>query len=304
MPFPSELATPPVTKMCFATEHHHSCASAVGGGTRHHRRMRLIGRWVGDDDAMAPTADRDAELAVDVADEAGRALLRIRAVGAATPELLGRAGDLDANELILERLRHSHPDDAILSEESTDDPARLDAARVWIVDPLDGTREFVVEGRTDWAVHIALWTRERGLTAAAVALPALGVTLSTTATPATTPGRDQATRLLFSASRTPSFAALLCEVLDGELMTMGSAGAKAMAVVRGDADAYVHSGGQWEWDSAAPVAVAMAYGLWCSRIDGSPLVYNQPHPYLPDLIICRPELADPILSALRRLDAD
>ena len=252
---------------------------------------------------MAPTDDRDAELAVDVANEAGRALLQVRAAGAKTPELLGRAGDLGANDLILERLRHAHPDDTILSEESADDLARLDAARVWIVDPLDGTKEFVVEGRTDWAVHIALWSRERGLTAAAVSLPALGVTFSTTATPVTAPGHRGPPRFLVSASRTPAFAAPLCEELGGELTTMGSAGAKAMAIVRGDADAYVHSGGQWEWDSAAPVAVAIAYGLWCSRIDGSTLVYNQPHPYLPDLVICRPELADPILEALRRLGA-
>ena len=258
---------------------------------------------VGDDDAMTEPLDRDAELAVKVADEAGRALLRVLAAGAATPELLGRAGDLGANELILKRLRDAHPDDSILSEESADDLARLDADRVWIVDPLDGTREFVVEGRTDWAVHVALWSRGQGLTAAAVSLPALGVAFSTTATPVTAPGRRGTPRILVSASRTPSFAAPLCEELGGELTTMGSAGAKAMAVVQGDADAYVHSGGQWEWDSAAPVAVAMAYGLWCSRIDGSSLVYNQPHPYLPDLVICRRELADPILSALRRLGA-
>ena len=266
--------------------------------------MWPIDRGVGDDDAMTEPVDRDAELAVEVADEAGRALLRIRAAGAATSELLGRAGDLGANELILERLRDAHPDDSILSEESADDLARLGADRVWIVDPLDGTKEFVVEGRTDWAVHVALWSRGRGLTAAAVSLPALGVAFSTTTTPVTAAGRRGTPRILVSASRTPSFAAALCEELGGELTTMGSAGAKAMAVVQGDADAYVHSGGQWEWDSAAPVAVAVAYGLWCSRIDGSSLVYNQPRPYLPDLVICRPELADPILFALRRLGVD
>ena len=173
---------------------------------------------------------------------------------------------------------------------------------MWIVDPLDGTREFVLAGRTDWAVHVALWTSEGGLTAGAVVLPALGATLSThDASNRSRAKVDSVLRILVSASRTPAFTAELCAALGGRIMTMGSAGAKAMAVVRGEADAYVHGGGQWEWDSAAPVAVARAHGMWCSRLDGSPLLYNQPHPYLPDLVICRPEVADPLLEALRRL---
>ena len=247
------------------------------------------------------TEHTDTELAVSAAQEAGRTLLRIRAAGAASPDALGRAGDLGANARILDRLHAARPGDAILSEESVDDPIRLTSDRVWIVDPLDGTREFVVAGRTDWAVHIALWTREGGLTAGAVVLPALGRTLSTDDAPNRPAKVDAVPRILVSASRAPAFTAELCAALGGRIMTMGSAGAKAMAVVRGEADAYVHGGGQWEWDSAAPVAVARAHGMWCSRLDGTPLLYNQPHPYLPDLVICRPELTDPVLEALQQL---
>ena len=251
--------------------------------------------------ATMATMHTDTELAVSAAQEAGEALLRIRAAGAASADALGRAGDLGANALILDRLHADRPGDAILSEESVDAPVRLTSDRVWIVDPLDGTREFVVAGRTDWAVHVALWTRERGLTAGAVVLPALGATLSTDDAPNQLANLGSVPRIVVSASRTPAFAAKLCAALGGRIITMGSAGAKAMAVVRGEADAYVHGGGQWEWDSAAPVAVAAAHGMWCSRLDGSPLLYNQPHPYLPDLVICRPEVADPVLMALRRL---
>ena len=91
---------------------------------------------------------------------------------------------------------------------------------------------------------------------------------------------------------------IVAEALGAELVAMGSAGAKAMAVVLGHADIYAHSGGQYEWDSCAPVAVAKAAGLHVSRIDGSELRYNQPDPYLPDLLICRPELAAEVLRAL------
>ncbi len=251
--------------------------------------------------ATMATMHTDTELAVSAAREAGEALLRIRADGAASADALGRAGDLGANARILDRLHAARPGDAILSEESVDDPVRLTSDRVWIVDPLDGTREFVVAGRTDWAVHVALWTREGGLTAGAVVLPALGRTLSTDDAPNRLARVDAVPRILVSASRAPAFTAELCAALGGRIMTMGSAGAKAMAVVRGEADAYVHGGGQWEWDSAAPVAVARAHGMWCSRLDGTPLLYNQPHPYLPDLVICRPELTDPVLEALQQL---
>ncbi len=185
----------------------------------------------------------------------------------------------------------------MLSEEARDDLRRLGADRVWIVDPLDGTREFSEDGRTDWAVHVALWSAG-SLVAGAVALPALGRTLSTAAAPTLLPPYGGPIRLIVSRTRPPALVETLAAQFGGVLVPMGSAGAKSMAVVRGEADAYVHSGGQYEWDSAAPVAVCRASGLHTSRIDGSPLTYNNENPYLPDLLICRPELADRLLEAI------
>jgi 3'(2'), 5'-bisphosphate nucleotidase len=237
----------------------------------------------------------DHELAADIAEEAGRLLLELQARQATKDE-----GDLLSNELILARLAAARPDDAILSEESKDSPARLERERVWIVDPLDGTREWG-EGRSDWAVHVAL--AFSGVPrVAAVALPGLDRVLSTANPPPSPPdpsGPDARIRLLVSRTRPPAIAQYLAEVLAAELVPLGSAGAKAMAVVMGDADVYAHSGGQYEWDSAAPVGVATAAGCHCSRIDGSPLVYNQRDPYLPDLLVCRSELAARVLEAIR-----
>ena len=205
-------------------------------------------------------------------------------------------GDRLSNDLILARLAGARPDDAVLSEESKDSPARLARERVWIVDPLDGTREWG-EGRTDWAVHVAL--AFSGVPrVAAVALPGQSKLLSTAQPPPAPPNRDGKVRLLVSRTRPPAIAEHLAEVLDAELVPLGSAGAKAMAVVLGDADVYAHSGGQYEWDSAAPVGVATAAGCHCSRLDGSPLIYNQPDPYLPDLIVCRSDLAGAVLEAV------
>ncbi|MFC4002853.1 3'(2'),5'-bisphosphate nucleotidase CysQ [Prauserella oleivorans] len=240
----------------------------------------------------------DARVAARLAEEAGRLLLGVRAeAGDLDPKKLGRRGDLRANALLLERLAAERPGDAVLSEESADDPARLDADRVWIIDPLDGTREFSRPGRTDWAVHVALWLAGKGIAAAAVAQPALGaVYASDDVTPPQR--RDGPRRILVSDSRPPAFADAVAAQVGAELAPMGSAGAKAMAVLRGEADAYLHAGGQWEWDSAAPVGVVLAAGLHASRIDGTPLEYNAAHPYLPDLLICRPELAEPLLAAL------
>jgi 3'(2'), 5'-bisphosphate nucleotidase len=183
----------------------------------------------------------------------------------------------------------------VLSEEGVDDPERLTASRVWIVDPLDGTREFGEYGRTDWAVHVAL-VIDGQVEAAAVALPALGRTLTMEPPPDPVPASEGPPRLVVSRSRPPAVAAALAYHLDGEMLALGSAGAKAMAVVLGLADVYAHSGGQYEWDSAAPVGVAAAAGLHVSRLDGLPLQYNRPDPWLPDLLICRPELADAILA--------
>lgn len=210
---------------------------------------------------------------------------------------VGDTADALSDRLILDALAATHPEDAVLSEEAVDDKRRLSASRVWIVDPLDGTREFGEYDRTDWAVHVALWSGGR-LAAGAVALPALGITLSTSDPPQPRPHLGGAPRVVVSRTRPPRETEPIRAALGGELIQMGSAGAKAMAVVRGEADVYAHSGGQYEWDSAAPVAVAAAAGLHVSRLDGSRLAYNRPDPYLPDLLICRPELADTVLNAV------
>jgi 3'(2'), 5'-bisphosphate nucleotidase len=242
----------------------------------------------------------DHEDAHRIATEAGALLLEIRAEAAAgrlDASQLKDEGDRRSNELILERLRQTHPDDAVLSEERADDPSRIDAARTWIVDPLDGTREFGEDPRTDWAVHVAL-VEKSFPTVAAVALPARGMTLSTLEPPKLPPAVDRAPVLVVSRTRPPAETELVRASLGGDLLPMGSAGAKTMAIVLGEADVYVHGGGQWEWDSAAPVGVAVAAGLHVSRLDGSPLVYNQVPPWLPDLVICRPELAEAVLAAV------
>lgn len=244
----------------------------------------------------------DHSLAAELAAAAGVALVelrdRLQAEGAAGPTIKDR-GDRVAHELLMERLRALRPEDAVLSEEAReherDDEARLAAERVWIIDPLDGTREFG-EGRSDWAVHVAL-VEHGSPTAAAVALPGLSSVLDT-ATPPEVPDAPERLRVIVSRSRPPAEALRIAEALGAELVEMGSAGAKTMAILRGEADVYPHSGGQYEWDSAAPVGVAAAAGLHCSRLDGSPLLYNRPDPYLPDLLICRPEHAAAVLAVV------
>jgi 3'(2'), 5'-bisphosphate nucleotidase len=241
----------------------------------------------------------DHDDAARYAEGAGHLLLDLRAAVepmGGDPRALGDAGDARANDFLLEQLHADHPDDGVLSEESADDPTRLTAARVWIVDPLDGTREYTEPGRVDWAVHVALWVRGEGLRAGAVALPAQTRVCSTSAPPTIPASTNEPLRVVVSRSRPPEVADHVAAALGAELVPLGSAGAKAMAVVTGDADAYVHAGGQYEWDSAAPAAVAHAAGLHVSRLDGAPLAYNQPDPWLPDLLICRPELAAVILA--------
>jgi 3'(2'), 5'-bisphosphate nucleotidase len=245
----------------------------------------------------------DVRLAAALAERAGALLLRLRSSSGLTGKELGARGDHESNELLLRELAAARPGDAVLSEESTDDPARLGADRVWIIDPLDGTREYGMPGRDDWAVHVALWEGGRtisaisGITAAAVAQPSLGAVYASDSVRASQGERSRPV-ILVSDSRPPDFAAAVADAVGGELRSMGSAGAKAMAVLRGDADAYLHAGGQWEWDSAAPVGVVLAAGLHASRIDGSELEYNSAHPYLPDLLICRPDLASELLDAV------
>ena len=242
----------------------------------------------------------DHRLAADLARRAGQLLveLRGRLTGQGAPAAVLRAeGDRRAHELLVAELAAARPADAVLSEEGADDASRLDAERVWVIDPLDGTREFSEPGRTDWAVHVALVVGERPV-AGAVALPALGVTLSTMDGPSLPPPGDGPPRLVVSRSRPPHQARVVAAALGADVVPLGSAGAKAMAVVRGEADAYVHAGGQYEWDSCAPAAVAEAAGCAVSRLDGSELRYNQPDVYLPDLVICRPELAEAVLAAI------
>ena len=267
----------------------------------------------------------DSAFARWLAEQAGELLMRLRdePAYANDPDALRAAGDKGAHDLITTMLARWRPGDAVLSEEGVrDDPARLDAERVWIVDPLDGTREFGEPGRVDWAVHIGLWSRGSAspfrLSAAAVALPAQRRVFATDFPPAYPPmsastsqaairggpgeqGDPGGGQILIAASRTrpPAFLDEVSRELDASLVPMGSAGAKIIAVVTGDVDAYVHAGGQYEWDSAAPVAVATATGLHASRIDGSALEYNQADPKLPDVVVCRKDLAPRLLAALR-----
>lgn len=267
---------------------------------------------LGDTEVVSPAAPdltddlTDAELAADLAADAGKLLLQVRAeIGFDQPWTLGEAGDRQANSLLLRRLQAERPGDAVLSEEARDDLARLKSDRVWIIDPLDGTREFSTPGRDDWAVHIALWRRSSNgqpeITDAAVALPARGNvvyrtdTVTSGAAPAGVPGT---LRIAVSATRPPAVLHRIRQTLAIQPVSIGSAGAKAMAVIDGYVDAYLHAGGQWEWDSAAPAGVMLAAGMHASRLDGSPLRYNQLDPYLPDLLMCRAEVAPILLGAI------
>ena len=240
----------------------------------------------------------DAELAAHLAEVAGRLLIEVRASGMLSLKALGKAGDATANQFLVHALREQRPDDGLLSEEEKDNPERLAKSRVWIVDPVDGTREYGEE-RTDWAVHVGL-AIDGVATIAAVGLPGLGEVLRTDR-PGKVPPAPDTLRMVVSRTRPAREATEVAERIGAELVPMGSAGAKAMAIVRGEADIYLHSGGQYEWDSCAPVAVARAHGLHCSRIDGAPLVYNQADVYMPDLLICRPEHAAQVLAEVAQI---
>jgi len=237
----------------------------------------------------------DAALAAHLAEMAGRLLLCVRDAGVLTGKALGSAGDATANQFLCHALRANRPNDALLSEEEKDSADRLVHSRVWIVDPVDGTREYG-ECRTDWAVHVGLAV-DGVATLGAVALPDAGVILRSDR-PVPVPPAPERLRMVVSRTRPATEALYVAEALGAELIAMGSAGAKAMAVIRGQADIYLHSGGQYEWDSCAPVAVARAHGLHTSRADGTPLVYNQRDTYMPDLLICRHEHAAAVLGAL------
>ncbi len=282
---------------------------------------RVAGQRDGAESAAPPVID--AAFARWLAERAGQELLRVRAeLGFDDGKALKTAGDKAAHDLIRAELARWRPADAVLSEEDEHArvawregepdmvrPDRLSASRVWVVDPLDGTREFSEEGRADWAVHVALWTADSSnpacLAAGAVAMPAQHRTIATDHPPAYPPmplesATGGAIRIAASRTRPPAFVTALAEELGAELVPMGSAGVKIAAVINGEADAYVHAGGQFEWDSAAPVAVALATGLHASRIDGTPLAYNQADPKLPDLVVCRKDLAPRLLAAISR----
>ena len=239
----------------------------------------------------------DADLAAHLAQTAGTLLLAVRASGVLTGKALGVAGDQVANQFLVRALAAQRPEDGLLSEETACDGTRLARSRVWIIDPVDGTQEYG-EGRSDWAVHVGL-AIDGVATLGAVALPAIdgGIVLRSDA-PRPLPAAAAPPRMVVSRTRPAAQAVEVAKRLGAELVPMGSAGAKAMAIVRGEADIYLHAGGQHEWDSCAPVAVARAHGLHCSRLDGSPLTYNCPDPYLPDLLICRADEADRVLQAL------
>ncbi len=236
----------------------------------------------------------DAELAAHLATIAGKLLLQVRDCGVTAGKSLGKAGDQTANQYLIHAIAEARPDDGLLSEESKDTAARLSKSRVWIIDPVDGTREYG-EGRTDWAVHVGLAVDGQA-TVGAVALPGLGLVLRSDQ-PAPLPTTHTPPRMVVSRTRPAAEALAVAEAIEAELIPMGSAGAKAMAIVRGEAEIYLHTGGQYEWDSCAPVAVAAAHGLHVSRADGSPLIYNQTDTYMPDLLICRPEWAARVLAA-------
>ncbi len=240
----------------------------------------------------------DAELAAHLAEVAGKLLIDVRASGMLSLKALGKAGDATANQFLIHAIAEQRPEDGLLSEESKDTEERLGKSRVWIIDPVDGTREYG-EARTDWAVHVAL-AIDGVASIGAVALPGLGVVLRTDK-PGIVPPPPAQLRMVVSRTRPAKEATDVAEKIGAELVPMGSAGAKAMAIVRGEADIYLHSGGQYEWDSCAPAAVALAHGLHCSRIDGSPLVYNQADVYMPDLLICRKEHARLVLDQVAGL---
>ena len=269
------------------------------GGPKNSTAIRLRRRvkTVADETTPEESTWSDHEVSRQIAAEAGRLLVELRrsVPESADDRWLRDQGDARSHRMIMDRLAELRPDDAILSEEGKDDQERLRHQRVWVIDPLDGTREFGEPPRDDWAVHVALCVGGEPVVGS-VALPAQERVFTTADAFSDAPQGSGPLRMVASRTRAPAIVTDIAATLGADLVYMGSAGAKAMAVVSGGADIYLHAGGQYEWDSAAPVAVAIAAGLHCSRIDGSPLVYNQPNPYLPDLLICKRSIAQRVLA--------
>ena len=238
-------------------------------------------------------------------EQAGAALLALRESRPdADGKEIGKEGDRSANALLLEELARLRPADTVFSEEKADDvTGRRAADRLWIVDPLDGTREYG-ERRDDWGVHVALWDRTLGLIAGAVALPSQGETLHTGGVELRPPTTGRPPYVVVSRTRPPAWVPQAAEAIGGELLPMGSVGAKVASIILGHADAYVTVGAMGEWDTAAPVAVALAAGLHATRLDGSPVEFNTTDGRTHDLLVCRPELADTLIAACARLRAE
>lgn len=245
-------------------------------------------------------SETDQQLASRIATQAGVMLVELRdelAIEGIHYWDLKDEGDVAGHRYIMDALTQARPDDVILSEEAADNRRRLSAERVWIIDPIDGTNEFAEPPRYDWAIHIALWEKGK-LTVGSVALPTLGITFDADPAPIVPPSTRERPLLVTSRTRNPYCAVKVANALGCDVARLGSAGAKAMAVVMGEADLYVHDGGMYQWDSAAPSAVAAAAGLHVSRTDGSPLIYNEESLWLPDFLVCRPEFAEAALRAL------
>ena len=243
----------------------------------------------------------DLALALEAAQRAAIVLRALRGDDTLQGEALGRAGDRQANAAIVQLLQRERPGDGLLSEELAPDASRLQRQRVWIVDPLDGTREYAEPGgRSDWAVHVALCV-DAVPRVAVVALPARDQSWHTGAPATLPPSPAGAWRIAVSRTRAPALALRVADKLGARLLPMGSVGAKVAAVLRGEVHAYLHAGGMHEWDSCAPVAVARAHGLHASRLDGSPCRFNQAEPLTPDLLVCRPECAATLLQVAAEL---
>lgn len=253
-----------------------------------------------DDSDFDPANDH--QLAAALAAKAGQALSELRErphSGGFDPWGLRDEGDRLAHNLLVELLGSHRPDDIVLSEEGREDRRRLDADRTWIIDPLDGTHDYPFLDSIEWAVHVALVEEQRP-TAAAVAVPGMDQVFATDLGSAAEPmDRDQP--LVISGRSNAYLASEVAETIGGKLTACGSSGVKAMLVVSGAVDVYVHGSGLYEWDVCAPAAVAEALGMVVTDLEGDEIVYNKSQPIVRGLVISRPEFAEATRDTLDRL---